>query len=233
MSISPVPRVSSISPNPYFDPIDYPFFDIEDPLQPLPTSSPIFEPMSLSQPPPISSNPFNFSSLLSALDSTLDPLYHDPEYLDSYILNQHIDKIKTWMRVNCNHTFPKSKHGWLNVLYMHFQKIYIHMDLDKIIQLVRSQQECRSPRINQLVKRIRKLMRRSTFGAITHSRMRHRLLAHCNIHSHATPEQLYERMVQLGIISEKKRKVQFKPIVEEVNDELSDLTHSFKRIRVV
>lgn len=195
-----------------------------------------FEPI----PPPASSpsNSFNFSSLLSALEqSTLEPLYHDPEYLDKYMLDQHIDKIKNWMRVNCHHTFPKSKHGWLNVLYMHFQKIYIHMDLDKILQLAQSQQESRSPRINQLVKRIRKLMRRSSFAVPTHPRTRHRLLAHCNIHSHATPEQLYERMVQLGLISEKKRKVKFNPIVEKIDnntgDDLSDLTHSFKRIRVV
>lgn len=243
MSNSPVPRMRSIS----LDPYDYLFFDISDLV--LPSLSLEFDNLSPdlsypSQPPPASSptniiNHFDFSSLISALNQTsLDPLYNDPDYLNSYLLDQHIDNIKTWMRVNSHHTFPKSKHGWLNVLYMHFQKIYIHMDLDKILELVNSNRETRSPRINQLVKRIRKLMRGRTFACPMHPRTRHRLLAHCNIYSFATPEKLYDRMLKLGIVSEKKRRKQFKPIkmimdkTEGDDDDLSNMMHSFKRVRL-
>ena len=180
---------------------------------------------------PLSFNSFDFSSLLSILNSSYDPLYHDPNYLDKYLIDKHIDKIKTWMKKNYHHTFPKSKEGWLNVFYMHFQKLCIHMDFEKILQMIKSDQESKSPKINNLVKHMRKLMRRRTFALITDPRTHQRLLAHCNIQSYATPEQLYNRMIQLGLISDNKRKVKLNSNVKEIND-ISDITYNFKKIRV-
>jgi hypothetical protein len=232
--------ITNISPD--LDEIDYSFLDIEDNLQPIKFISELSNikkqaDSNFYKPSP--SNSFNLESILDALNSTRDPLYYDPEYLDKYILDKHIDKIKTWMSVNCHHTFPKTKKGWLNVFYMHFLKMHIHMDLDKILELERSKEEIKSPKINQLVNKIRKLIKRRTFASTFDPRTRNRLLAHCNLTSYATPNQLYNEMVKLGIILEEDCKLNFSPIVKEeenkrINeDSLDNLTNKFKRIKVV
>lgn len=172
------------------------------------------------------SNPFDFTSLLSELsEEALDPLYHDPDYLDRYLLDQHINRVKNWIKMNPHHTFPKTKDAWLNVLYMHFRKMYIHMNLDKIVKLVESEKDTKSPRISDLVDKINRLMGKNRFADVRDIRIRNLLLPHCNIASNASPEKLYDRMVELNIIpSEKKRK--------DYSQEVLDLTKSMKRIRV-
>lgn len=142
---------------------------------------------------------FKFEEMFEQIG--IDPLYDDPKYLFDYLVDQHVNKIVSWINDNPHHTFAKSIQAWKNVIYHNFRNCNVKMDVDKIVYMAKTKKKVKSSILADLLKRIRGLLRRSAFAIPSHPRTRRNLKALCYLPSYANVDTIFKRMVERGIVT--------------------------------